>query len=120
MGGIRCGGAGAKLRHALWLEFAAGVTENPWPRWRAAADHGMEACGVRQRRRAGGRPWGFGRVGALEVCLLRGIGLALFRGVKLPPLRIVLLLGLLHMALAQGRAAGMLALREPMALAAPP
>src|SRR5216684_1881657 len=50
MGGIRCGGAGAKLRHALWLEFAAGVTENPWPRRRAAADHGMEACGFRQRR----------------------------------------------------------------------
>src|SRR6267154_2025062 len=56
MGGIRCGGAGAKLRHALWLEFAAGVTENPWPRWRAAADHGMEACGFRQRRRARGLP----------------------------------------------------------------
>jgi hypothetical protein len=48
-----------------------------------------------------------------------GIGLALFRGVKLPPLRIVLLLGLLHMALAQGRSAEILALLAPLVLAAP-
>jgi hypothetical protein len=65
------------------------------------------------------KPAEFGSVGALEVCLLLGIGLALFRGVKLPPLRIVLLLGLLHMALAQGRAAEILALLAPLVLAAP-
>ena len=56
------------------------------------------------------RPADFGSLGALEICLLLGIGLALYRGIKLPPLRIVLLLGLLHMALAQGRAAEILAL----------
>ncbi len=39
------------------------------------------------------RPADFGSLGALEVCLLLGIGLALYRGIKLPPLRIVLLLG---------------------------
>jgi hypothetical protein len=44
---------------------------------------------------------------------------ALFRGVKLPPLRIVLLLGLLHMALAQGPATEILALLAPIVLAAP-
>ena len=65
------------------------------------------------------KPAEFGSVGALEVCLLLGTGLALFRGVKLPPLRIVLLLGLLHMALAQGRAAEILALLAPLVLAAP-
>jgi hypothetical protein len=48
-----------------------------------------------------------------------GIGLALFRGVKLPPLRIVLLLGLLHMALSQERSAEVLALLAPLFLAAP-
>jgi len=64
------------------------------------------------------RPADFGSVGAFEVCLLAGIGLALFRGVKLPPLRIVLLLGLLHMALAQGRATEILALLAPLILAA--
>src|SRR6202011_6120529 len=65
------------------------------------------------------KPADFGRVGAFEVCLLLGIGLALFRGIKLPPLRIVLLLGLLHMALAQGRAAEILALLAPLVVAAP-
>ena len=54
-----------------------------------------------------------------EICLLGGIGLALFRGIKLPPLRILLLLGLIHMALAQGRAAEILALLAPLILAAP-
>ena len=65
------------------------------------------------------KPADFGSVGPLEVCLLLGIGLALFRGVKLPLMRIVLLLGLLHMALSQGRASEILALLAPLVLAAP-
>ena len=65
------------------------------------------------------RPADFGSLGALEVCLLLGIGLALYRGIRLPPMRIVLLLGLLHMALAQGRAAEILALLGSLVLAAP-
>jgi hypothetical protein len=54
-----------------------------------------------------------------EICLLSGIGLALYRGIKLPPLRIVILLGLIHMALAQGRGAEILALLAPLVLAVP-
>lgn len=65
------------------------------------------------------KPADFGSLGALEICLLLGIGLALYRGIKLPPLRIVLLLGLVHMALAQGRAGEILALLGPLVLAAP-
>lgn len=65
------------------------------------------------------RPADFGSLGALEVCLLLGVGLALFRGVKLPPMRIVLLLGLLHMALSQARGAEILALLAPLVMAAP-
>ena len=65
------------------------------------------------------RPADFSSLGALEVCLLSGIGLALFRGIKLPPMRIVLLLGLLHMALSQGRSGELLALLAPIVLAAP-
>jgi hypothetical protein len=61
----------------------------------------------------------FNGVGPFEIVLLLGIGLALYRGVRLPPMRIVLLLGLLHMALAQGRAAEILALVAPMLLAEP-
>jgi hypothetical protein len=65
------------------------------------------------------KPADFGHIGALEICLLAGIGLALLRGVTLPPTRILLLLGLLHMALAQWRAAELLALIAPLALATP-
>jgi hypothetical protein len=65
------------------------------------------------------RPADFGSLGALEICLLLGMGLSLLRGIKLPPLRIVLLLGLIHMALSQGRAAEILALLAPLVLAAP-
>ena len=61
----------------------------------------------------------FSSVGPFEIMLLVGIGLALYRGVKLQPMRIVLLLGLLHMALSQGRAAEILALVAPMLLAEP-
>jgi hypothetical protein len=61
----------------------------------------------------------FSSIGPFEVALLLGIGLALYRGFILPPMRILLLLGLLHMALAQGRAAEILALVAPMLLAEP-
>jgi hypothetical protein len=65
------------------------------------------------------KPADFSSLGPFEICLLLGIGLALFRGIKLPAMRIVLLLGLLHMSLAQGRAAEILALLAPIILAAP-
>jgi hypothetical protein len=61
----------------------------------------------------------FSTVGPFEICLLLGMGLALHRGITLPPMRIVLLLGLVHMSLAQGRAAEVLALIAPLLLAAP-
>ena len=65
------------------------------------------------------KPADFNGVGPLEICLLLGIGLALFHGLTLPPIRILMLLGLLHMALAQGRAAEILGLVAPLVLAAP-
>jgi hypothetical protein len=65
------------------------------------------------------RPADFGTLGAFELCLLLGIGLSLYRGATLPPMRIVLLLGLVHMALAQSRAADNLAMVAPLILAAP-
>jgi hypothetical protein len=65
------------------------------------------------------RPADFGHLGAFELCLLLAIGLTLFRGVRLPPVRILILLGLLHMALSQGRAADILAMVAPLVLAAP-
>jgi hypothetical protein len=65
------------------------------------------------------RPADFSGVGPLEVCLLLGFGLALYRGIALPPLRIVLLLGMLHMALSQTRSLETFALLVPLFLAAP-
>jgi hypothetical protein len=65
------------------------------------------------------RPADFSAVGPLEVCLLLGFGLALYRGISLPPLRIVLLLGMLHMALSQTRSLETFALLVPLFLAAP-
>lgn len=65
------------------------------------------------------RPADFGHIGIFELTLLTGIGLALYRGVRLPPMRIALLLGLVHMALSQSRAAEILALVAPMLLAEP-
>jgi hypothetical protein len=66
--------------------------------------------------------WGaadFSSLGAFEVYVLLAFGLALYRGVKLPPLRIAMLLGLLHMALNQGRNLEVLALLAPLILADP-
>jgi hypothetical protein len=65
------------------------------------------------------KPADFNGIGPLEICLLLGFGLALFHGLSLPPIRILMLLGLLHMALAQGRAAEILGLVAPLVLAAP-
>jgi hypothetical protein len=65
------------------------------------------------------RPADFSAIGPLEVCLLLGFGLALYRGVSLPPLRLVLLLGMLHMALSQTRSLETFALLVPLFLAAP-
>jgi hypothetical protein len=65
------------------------------------------------------RPADFSSVGPLEVCLLLGFGLALYRGVSLPPLRIVLLLGMLHMGLSQVRSLETFALLVPLFLACP-
>jgi hypothetical protein len=65
------------------------------------------------------RPADFSSVGPLEVCLLLGFGLALYRGISLPPLRIVLLLGMLHMGLSQVRSLETFALLVPLFLASP-
>ena len=65
------------------------------------------------------RPADFTTLRPFEICLLGAIGLALYRGITLPPMRIAILLGLVHMALAQGRAAEILALLSPLVLATP-
>lgn len=65
------------------------------------------------------RPADFSHLGAFEICLLLGIGAILFKGLTLPPVRILLVLGLLHMALAHVRNVTVFALLAPVVLAAP-
>jgi hypothetical protein len=65
------------------------------------------------------RPQDLSRLGGFELCLLLGLGFALYRGVVLPPLRIAVLVGLLHLALSQARHADVLGLLAPLVLAQP-
>lgn len=64
------------------------------------------------------RPQDFGRIGGFELLLLGGI-FALTRGITLPVVRALVLIGLLHFALAQMRNADLLAMLAPLYLAAP-
>ena len=119
-------GASAKLRKALMLRWAlfavlalAASCCTPYG-WNAllASQKILELGGALPLIQEW-KPTQFGGLGVFEICLLLGIGLSLLRGIKLPPTRILLLLGLLHMAFAQGRAVEILALLAPLVLAAP-
>jgi hypothetical protein len=64
------------------------------------------------------RPQDFSHLGAFEILLLGSV-LALSRGMTLPATRILVVLGLVHFALAQIRNADLLAVLAPLYLAAP-
>lgn len=61
----------------------------------------------------------FTHLGAFELIMLGAFGFALYRGVKLPPLRILLVFGILHLSLSQSRHTELLGLLTPMLLARP-
>jgi hypothetical protein len=65
------------------------------------------------------RPANFAHPGPLEAAVSLGFILALWRGVKLPPIRVALVVGFVLMALSHVRNAEVLALLAPMVLAAP-
>jgi hypothetical protein len=65
------------------------------------------------------RPQDFSRLDAFEIMMLAGFGYALYRGVKLPTLRILMLIGVLHLSLSQARHADLLGLLAPLFLARP-
>ncbi|MET0969867.1 MAG: hypothetical protein ABWY18_11740 [Tardiphaga sp.] len=65
------------------------------------------------------RPADFSHAGPLELTVLVAFALVLWRGITLPPLRIVLVLGFVFMALSHVRNAEVLALLAPLVLAAP-
>jgi hypothetical protein len=65
------------------------------------------------------KPADFSRLGGLEIVLLLAFGAALWRGVTLSPVRIVILLGLIHMALSAERNAEIFGLVAPLVVARP-
>jgi hypothetical protein len=65
------------------------------------------------------QPQDFAKLTGFELCLLLGIGFALYRGLRLPPIRLIVLLGLTHMALAHSRNGELLGLLAPLLIAAP-
>jgi hypothetical protein len=65
------------------------------------------------------RPADFSNLPGLELALLAGVGFAFWRGFVLRPVRILILLGLIHMALSAERNGELLGLLAPLFLAAP-
>lgn len=65
------------------------------------------------------RPVDFSRLGAFEVCLLGLLGLALYRGVRLTPPRVLLTIGLSQMAMAHNRNIEVFAFLLPLVVAEP-
>jgi hypothetical protein len=65
------------------------------------------------------QPQNFSNIGPFELCLLGAIGFVLYRGITLPLLRILIVLGLLHMSLAHARNDELLVLLAPLFIAAP-
>ena len=65
------------------------------------------------------KPADFSHLTGFEIVLLLGLGAALWRGVTLPPIRIVILLGLVHMALSAERNAEIFGLVAPLIVARP-
>jgi hypothetical protein len=65
------------------------------------------------------QPQDFSHLGPFELIMLAGFGYALYRGMKLPPVRIFMLLGVLHLGLSQSRHADLVGLLTPLFLARP-
>lgn len=65
------------------------------------------------------RPMDFSRIGPMEIVLLAGLYVLLQRGVRIPPLRLALLLVLLHMTLSHARHQMLLAVVGAVVLAEP-
>ena len=65
------------------------------------------------------QPPDLSHIGSFEICLLLALGFALWRGFVLRPARIVILLGLIHLALSAARNGEILGLLAPLFVAAP-
>ena len=65
------------------------------------------------------RPADFGSLGALELLIVVGLYMGLGRGARLAPLRLLILLGLLHLALQHARHLALVGIIVPLMVAQP-
>lgn len=106
-----------------WLLFVVAafavtlLTPHGLDGWRFAAD--FQRLSFSLARLGEWRSPDFQRLQPLELWLLAGAALVLARGLRLPPLRIALLLGLLHLALQHVRHGELLGLLAPVIVAQP-
>jgi hypothetical protein len=106
-----------------WLSFAllalAAACLNPYGPEMILVTFRTVALGAALTTVAEWRSQDFTHLGGFEVIILGAFGFALYRGVTLPWLRIVMLFGVLHLALSQVRHADLLGMLAPIFLARP-
>ena len=100
-----------------WLSFAllalAAACLNPYGPEMILVTFRTVALGAALTTVAEWRSQDFTHLGGFEVIILGAFGFALYRGVTLPWLRIVMLFGVLHLALSQVRHADLLGMLAP-------
>ncbi|HET9716904.1 MAG TPA: hypothetical protein VFP60_12045 [Pseudolabrys sp.] len=107
----------------LWLLFAllafAAACLNPYGPEMIMVTFRTVALGSALSTVSEWRPQDFTHIGSYELIILGAFGTALYLGVKLPLMRLLMLFGLLHLSLSQVRHADLLGMLGPMVLAKP-
>lgn len=113
----RRGEAAARWGAFLFLAVAgAALTPHPWDgfhfTWKVLVDNSHALDLIEEWRSPD-----FHQAQPLELWLLGLVGLALVQGIRVPALRVILLLGLVHLALRHQRHAALLGVLSPIVLA---
>jgi hypothetical protein len=111
---------GVARQWSLFALFALGAAcLNPYGPEMILVTFRTVALGAALTTVAEWRSQDFTHLGAFEIIMLGAFGFALYRGVTLPWLRILMLFGVLHLSLSQVRHADLLGLLSPILLALP-
>jgi|SRR5215475_8139431 len=106
-----------------WLRFAAlallSACVTPYGAESILATYRIFSPGAALSAVGGWRAQDFSQLGPFELTLLAGMASAFHLGMRLPPMRIILLLGLAHMALSHVRNGELLGLIGPVLIATP-
>jgi hypothetical protein len=111
---------GVARQWSLFALFALGAAcLNPYGPEMILVTFRTVALGAALTTVAEWRSQDFTHLGAFEIIMLGAFGFALYRGVTLPWLRILMLFGVLHLSLSQVRHADLLGMLAPIFLARP-